>query len=279
MIRFTFVYKPELCSVPSQVPCRALFRGFMMPGEKYGKLYSSLKEQGVTLVTTPQQYESVHYYPNAYPHLAAVSPRAVWVPVPDPDHVQLSSFDAAVAKVTSWKQQGCSHVVLKDYVKSAKFSRPDLLHVAVDRHLARAAAALVRARGMAFNRGVVFKERIAMAKYAVGTAGDYTNEWRLWLGPQQEVLALVPNSEQVIKGAPHPPDAIVQAAQKAAKRIGAPFVTVDFGEGGSSDDGDSNNSTWFCLEAGAGSVSGPAVGQDLNHLWRALATSFQNYYY
>ena len=124
---------------------------------------------------------------------------------------------------------GASHVVLKDFVKSAKSERPDLLHVAVDGELGAAARDLVRARGARFNRGVVFKEYVATRKYAV-EMGDSPNEWRLWFG-RGELLCAAPNSLAALRrDATRVPAEVLTRAAEAARALGAPFLTIDVAE-------------------------------------------------
>jgi len=53
-----------------------IFRGWMMPGERYHQLYAGLVDRGAILMTSPDAYEEAHYLPNAYNHIkGGVSPR------------------------------------------------------------------------------------------------------------------------------------------------------------------------------------------------------------
>merc|ERR1719263_2073772 len=170
-LRFLFDGResPELSAASAaklkkiEKPVRAVFRGFMMSGERYGDLHAGMRELGVHMIVDPGQYERAHYFPNAYSAIEELSPRAAWVEV---DDVATNAvFEGAVRSVKAWG--GCTHVCLKDFVKSAKHKRPDLLKVVVDDDLAAKACELVSARGAAFNRGVVFKEHVAARMYDV----------------------------------------------------------------------------------------------------------------
>eukprot|EP00656_Telonema_subtile_P016227 TRINITY_DN1855_c0_g1_i2.p1 TRINITY_DN1855_c0_g1~~TRINITY_DN1855_c0_g1_i2.p1 ORF type:complete len:172 (+),score=29.49 TRINITY_DN1855_c0_g1_i2:77-592(+) len=86
------------------VPCTALWRGFMLSGVRYRQFADELRAEGLVLLTPPDLYEHVHYYPNAYPSLESFSPRATWAAVPDPSTMCEELFAKAVAEVRSW---GC----------------------------------------------------------------------------------------------------------------------------------------------------------------------------
>lgn len=62
------------------------------------------------------------------------------------------------------------------------------------------------------------------------------------------------------------PSELRQAAASSAAQLG-PFVTVDFAQ--------AKDGSWFCLEAGDGGVSGPAVSQDLRKFWAGLKSNFE----
>ena len=212
------------------------------------------------MVVTPDQYEGVHYYPKAYPKLAALSPRATWVPVNAPDAVCESMFSKAVSEVKSW---GCKYVLLKDYVKSAKEQTQRFLKVPVDTNLAELCCELVHVRGRRFYRGVVLKEHVELRHYSARGC-PRPNEWRMFFAGGR-CLAVVPNSFQDAEAA-HPPDEVLDWAHVSASCLTSPYLTIDIAE--------SCNGGWFCLEAGDGGVSGPAPGQDLIEHWAALQQCF-----
>merc|ERR1719305_81995 len=91
-----------------EAPVRAVFRGFMLSGERYGDLHAGMRELGVHMIVDPGQYERAHYFPNAYSAIEELSPRAVWVEV---DDVATNAvFEGAVRSVKGW--DGCTHVCL-----------------------------------------------------------------------------------------------------------------------------------------------------------------------
>jgi len=259
VLRFDFERHVILQGDAPRVPCRALWRGFMLSAERYAQLHAELEAIGVHLVTPPDAYERVLYYPLAYGALAPLSPPATWVPVPrhQPGSiVPRSVFVGAAREAASWP--GCEFVMLKDYIKAAK-EQGRFFKVPVE-EAAELASELVHARGARFERGVVFKQWVQLAFYPGKQKSKATNEWRLWFC-RRALLSLHPNSFQS-DAAPMPPASAVEAAVEAAARLASPFLAIDLAE---CDDGE-----WICLESNDGGASGPAPEQDLRELWRVL---------
>lgn len=262
VVRFSFRDIPQLSSKP-QTPCRAIARHFMLSAERYQALYDGLAALGVHLVVTPEMYERAHYFPNAYNALMSMAPevkcpRAAWVLV-DKHTMCPDVFASTVAEISKWK---CSHVMLKDFVKSAKGQGDRFMQALVDDDLSTLACELVSVRGARFNRGVVFKELKNLERYEV--RGEYTtNEWRLWFG-NYNLLEASPNSFQGVNCL-RPPDDVLAAVTRAARQIANPYMTVDIAE---DEDG------WIVLEAGDGGVSGPAPNQDMTQHWTILMKCF-----
>lgn len=241
-------------------PCNAMHRGFMLTGEQYHVLFKELMASDINLIVSPQQYEDLHYYPNSYPFLAAMSPHATWVQVESLSAVCEELFADVIEEVKAW---GCRYVLIKDYVKSLKDQSKRFMKVRVDHNLAESCCNFVAARGHRFNRGVVLKEWVEMAHYS-GHREAALNEWRLFFARGQ-LLAQLPNSFQD-KRADQVPLSVVEWAKNVATCLGSPYLTIDVAEG---------ISGWFCLEAGDGGVSGPAPGQDLPEHWAALRRCFR----
>ena len=78
------------------LPVRAVFRGFMMSGKRYGDLHAGMRELGVHMIVDPGQYERAHYFPNAYSAIEELSPRAAWVEVDDVATVDNAVFEGAL---------------------------------------------------------------------------------------------------------------------------------------------------------------------------------------
>ena len=259
VLRFDFTDHVLVRGTPPS-PCRALWRGFMLSADRFAQLHAELAALDIHLVTPPAAYERALYYPLAYTALAPLSPPATWVPVPryQPGSiVPRSIFVDAAKEAASWP--GCEFVMLKDYIKSVK-EQARFFKVPVE-EAAEAACELVHARGLRFERGVVFKQWVQLALYpGKQTSAGAPNEWRLWFC-RGELLSMHPNSFQS-DAAPPPPAASVAAAARAAAGLDSPFLAVDLAE---REDGE-----WICLESNDGGASGPAPEQDLVEFWRRL---------
>lgn len=86
-----------------------LYRGWIVPEDVYRRLFDALADRGHRLVSTPEQYAGVTYFPNYYPKVLALSPPAVWTDTPD--------------EYLAWSRSrtlGDGPFVLKDHIKSAK---------------------------------------------------------------------------------------------------------------------------------------------------------------
>lgn len=126
-LRFLFdgLESPELSAASTaklkkvELPVRAVFRGFMMSGKRYGDLHAGMRELGVHMIVDPGQYERAHYFPNTYSAIEKLSPRAVWVEVDDmamvvsgPRAEANAVFEGAVRSVKGW--DGRLHACLSE---------------------------------------------------------------------------------------------------------------------------------------------------------------------
>jgi hypothetical protein len=54
-----------------------LYRGWILKEEAYRQFWRALKDRGYCLVSTPEQYAEVTYFPNYFPKIRDCSPNAV----------------------------------------------------------------------------------------------------------------------------------------------------------------------------------------------------------
>lgn len=124
-----------------------LYRGWILTEDVYRQFYHALLARGHRLVSTPEQYAEVTYFPNYYPKVHEVSPEAVWTDTDDP--------------YFAWSQSrklGEGPFVLKDHIKSAKHLWHEACFVpkgAVREHFESIAQALRDEQGKVFNRGLL----------------------------------------------------------------------------------------------------------------------------
>ena len=88
-------------------PCKAVYRGWMMKPEKYSAFYEQLNAKGVSLVTSPDEYEHFHIFPNVYQDI--VSDTARTLIIPDGNNLDVEEL-----------KKNFDRFMIKDYVKSVK---------------------------------------------------------------------------------------------------------------------------------------------------------------
>lgn len=209
-----------------------LYRGWMMKPEDYRVFHDRLLDNGISLLTAPEQYERMHIFPNIYKWLEEDTPKTIFFPL----HARMDVEEIR-------RQLG--EFLVKDYVKSAKntdfpayFGR-EISQAEFDRWMER----FYEIRGDLLTGGILAKQYVKLKKY-----GGCTNEYRVFY-LQGQLISVSRNSLQPEYAAELPRD----LAEKYAL-LPSPFYTVDYAE---KEDGQ-----WVVVEAGDGGVSGLSVGQD-----------------
>ena len=218
-------------------PC--IWRGWMMTPKRYSRFYEQCRRLDLDLITSPEAYELMHCFPNAYrlmnpgdtPRIAAFGDRVS-------AEVVNGAFDA---------------FMMKDFVKSVKQTGfPQRIETPLTQdecdHLSEE---FIRLRGNLYTGGIVCKHYVELKKYAMRT-----NEWRgFYL--EGRLLTLSGNSMQ-FPSCTKPPDGLVARMEGFA----SPFYTVDFGE--------LKDGSWTVLETGDGQVSGLASELEPEAFYAAL---------
>lgn len=223
----------------------AVYRGWMMKPEQYGRFYEELRKQKVYLMTNPKEYSTLHMLPNIYEQLREDTARIMTFPL----HAKI---DVALLK-KSFKR-----FMVKDYVKSVKGTEfPAYFDESITQdEFDRWMKVFYEYRGDLLTGGICVKEYLELKWY-----GGKTNEYRMFCANKKEI-SLEPNSCQ---GAltPKPP---IELLEKYCF-LDSPFYTVDFGE--------LADGTWKIIETGDGGVSGLSDGQDARPFYRALRMAFR----
>lgn len=231
----------------SKVPTEertAVYRGWMMKPQQYRNFYRALKEKGVRLITTPEEYGRFHIYPNIYPALKGDSPGLLIYP-------QGTKVDLGEVKGRFRR------FMVKDYVKSVKGTEfPAFFESDVEEQdFEEWMKVFYRYRAELFTGGICIKEYVELKRY-----DGKTNEHRVFY-INNTPAAVCRNSSQA-EYCPPPPRALVEKYS----RLESPFYTVDYAE---LEDG-----SWKALEAGDGGVSGLTDVQDAESFYRALWACF-----
>lgn len=204
----------------------ALYRGWMLAGERYAAFARALTARGATLRTDAAAYRRAHELPGWYAALAAHTPASLWT-----DGASLAELRACCARL------GAGPAVLRDFVKSAKYEWaeacfiPDVADaVAVE----RVARRLVELRGDDFAGGFVLRrfERFR---------GAEVRSW--WVDGECRLLTAHPDTPDALP----PPELDVALFAPAMVALASPFATLDLAQNA--------DGQWRVIEAGDGQVS------------------------
>ncbi len=219
---------------------RAVYRGWMMKPDEYGRFEKKLKDKGIELLVSKEAYRKMHCFQNVYEDIAKDAVKTLYFP--DWENVDLGKVRRTMKRF-----------MVKDEVKSLKdmdFPKyiesdwdDDKIFYLLNRFR--------QMRGKLLTGGCILKEFVDLKKYS-GRA----NEWRLFVLRGQE-LSLKPNSGQN-KVLPSPP--FEMFARMLCMK--SPFYTVDFAE--------LADGSWRVIETGDGGVSGPAEHENLDAFYNMM---------
>lgn len=85
-----------------------IYRGWMMTPGMYRNFYDALKERGILLINTPEEYERYHLLPGWYKDFEAETPKSIW------------SDTCETADILALAQGLHGSYIVKDFVKSRK---------------------------------------------------------------------------------------------------------------------------------------------------------------
>ena len=131
----------------------AVYRGWMLKPELYGKLYDMLRKQGIILINTPEEYKRCHLFPHWYEDFRDLTPYSRWTDSRDLNEAVslLDSFNGAV--------------IVKDWVKSRKHEWYEACFIR-DAHERKAAIGVIRRfierQGSDMIGGVVLREYLPL---------------------------------------------------------------------------------------------------------------------
>lgn len=223
-----------------QVERTAVYRGYMMNPEKYERFYQRLLENNIRLITTPEEYELMHIFPNVHELLKLDTAKMEIYPL----HTQIN--------IDSIKHT-FGRFMVKDFVKSVKgtefpkYFDKDITQEEFDQWM----EVFYKYRGNLLTDGICIKEYLNLKHY-----GDHTNEYRVFY-INNKIATITRNSGQDII-APLP----LQQLLEKYSHLESGYYTVDYAK---LEDG-----SWKIIEAGDGQVSGLAEYQDYEQYFRVL---------
>ncbi|MFD8244531.1 ATP-grasp domain-containing protein [Nocardia sp. NPDC059691] len=204
----------------------AVYRGWMLRSAEYAAFERSLRQRGVTLRTSAEQYRRAHELPGWYSALAEMTPRSVWTSGGD-----RAAFDHAR------RELGTGPVVLRDYTKSMKHYWHEAAFIpdAADPDAAwRVASRFRELRGEDLTGGFVLRRFEHFRSAEVRT-------W--WADGKCRLIGPHPDTPDEMPDADFDPATV----EDRIAALGLPFVTADFAL---RDDGG-----WRLVELGDSQVS------------------------
>lgn len=257
-VRSTGLYRVAIFSYPSwfdqeklilneepEEEVTAVYRGWMMKPEMYQAFHQQLIAHKIRLITTPEQYEKMHVFPNVYEDVKDDTAKMEIFPL----HEQID---------VEQLKKAFSRFMVKDYVKSVKGTEfPKFFDQSVrQEEFDHWMEVFYKYRGDLLTGGICIKEYLDLKRY-----GEQTSEFRVFY-INHEIATICRNSAQA-DYVPQPPKELIEKYQNLASL----FYTVDYAE---LEDG-----SWKIIEAGDGSVSGLSEGQDYEHFFRTLYHCFE----
>ena len=223
---------------------RAVYRGWMMKPDKYKHFYELLMKNNIKLVTSPEEYEFMHIFPNVYEIFKEDTAKMSIYPL----HTQIDVEEI---------KKNFNRFMVKDFVKSVKGTEfPRFFdHSISQEKFDEWMEIFYKYRGELLTGGICIKEFFGLKFY-----GEKTNEYRVFY-VNNEVATVSPNSAQ-----PSFANEVPKELIEKYKNIDSIYYTVDFAE---LEDG-----SWRVMEAGDGSVSGLSENQDAKNYFRAIYHCF-----
>lgn len=232
-----------LDKIPSE-KCNAIMRGWMMKPEQYRLFYGELLKSNIQLVTSPEEYELMHIFPNVYERFSADTARMKLYPL----HTQIDVEEV---------KRSFDRFMIKDFVKSVKGTEfPHFFDSSVTQEqFDKWMDVFYKYRGDLLTGGICAKEFLDLMLY-----DGRPNEYRVFYA-NNNILTVSRNSGQS-NYANEPPMALLEKY----KTLPSCYYTVDYAE--------LSDGTWRVIEAGDGSVSGLSDEQDAEQYFRALYYAF-----
>ena len=216
-----------------------VYRGWMLKPKEYERLYSDLKSRGIQLLTTPEEYQNLHLFPNVYPDIKD-------------DTAGMMIFEDRDVDVEAVKRE-FSRFMVKDSVKSVKGTEfPAFFdHAVTQQEFDEWMQVFYKYRGDLLTGGICIKEYLELKRY-----DGKTNEFRIFYVNHQ-IISVSWNSGQPDYTCT-PPEHLISKYSG----LKSPYYTIDYAE--------LSDGAWRIIEAGNGSVSGLSPEQDAAAYFRAL---------
>ena len=226
----------KICSSPRT----AIMRGWMMKPEQYKIFYDELCNNNIYLITEPEEYKLMHFFPNIYEFFGNDTAKIKIFPL----HEQINIEE--VKKLFN-------KFMIKDFVKSVKGTEfPHFFDNSVTQEeFDKCMEVFYKYRGSLLSGGICVKEFLNLKFY-----NGKSNEYRVFY-INNEIATVSRNSNQETN-TQEPPKELLEKY----KNLSSHYYTIDYAE--------LTDGTWKVIEAGDGSVSGLSKNQNAEQYFRIL---------
>ncbi|XVJ60112.1 MAG: ATP-grasp domain-containing protein [Tepidisphaera sp.] len=233
---------------------RLMYRGWMLPAERYAELTQALRAKGYMPITSAEDYSACHHLPGWYDSISDLTPRSRWLGHGPPYRVE--EFRDLL---DGW----AGPVVVKDYVKSEKHAWHEACFVPDPTNFDAAIRVInrfIELRGRDFEGGLVLRAFADLRR-----TGTHP---RSGMPLAEEIRTFWAGSRLIAAGdywTDGPAAEIPDVVREAARRVSRPFFTVDAAR--------LSSGSWIIMEVGDGQVSALPDGVSTDAFWTGMLGS------
>jgi hypothetical protein len=217
-----------------------VYRGWMLPSERYADLVAAVGSRGSSLLTSPREYTATHHLPAAYKGIESLTPKTVWVTGQAP-----FDFGAIHRAISVF---GHEPIIVKDYVKSRKHEWLEACFIpAADDRAAveRVVGRFIELQGADLAGGLVFRQFVPLERVGQHAQSGLPlgREYRLFFVDRRLLIG-----GRYWDGVDYPDDYPIEPFTDIAAAIDSPFFSMDIARTAAGE--------WIVMEVGDGQVAG-----------------------
>ena len=219
---------------------KVIYRGFMMPDDKYKIFYEELKKNNVELINDYNEYRFMHIFPKAYEFIKDDTAKILTFPLHE--KIDVNEIKKHFKKF-----------MVKDFVKSVKGKDfPKYFDESIDQiEFDKWMEKFYCYRGKLLTGGICIKEYLELKRY-----DGKVNEFRVFYS-NGEVVSVSRNS-----GQPNYSNTVPSNKIYKYRHLNSNYYTVDYAE--------LIDGRFVVIEVGDGQVSGLSDNQDYVNYFRTL---------
>lgn len=215
-----------------------IYRGWMLSVEQYADIFNGLKEKGIHLINTPEEYQKYHHLPEWYKQFEKETPKSIWT-----QGKQLKSLLSQTNQING----SC---IVKDYVKSRKHEWHDACFIKDIKDIDNLVTVInnfVERQANNLTGGIVLREfeNLNSIGFHDISGMPISEEYRVFIF-KKHILVMdnywSKNANQILS------ESEIEWIQSLIERIESNFVTIDLAR--------KENGTLIVMELGDGQVSG-----------------------